>query len=343
MSGLRLPTARLTSGSTDIGGPFGHNRERPYLDLNPNGLIPTIEDGDFVLWESNSIVRYLVDKYGKGALLPPTPESRGDANRWMDWQLTTAAPAVQPVFGAYVRNPERKHDPAALEKALDYAIKAYRMLDSHLTDRPYVAGENLSMGDIPSARQTAADALRRARALRDEWSSAWALTFQGLLDLAQSDENAAAVNFEAALQLRRRLGDAFGEAWASQALASVAMLRGDLADHLRVGHVLEGTRPALHPQVLEAVFGQNHELRWASAQVLRLDAGDAPGEDRARLSRRAEFDRKCLAEGQKLPVEEEEAHLDVLRPPIGEGRLAAKQPQGRLFDHHRLQQQIAKG
>jgi len=134
---------------TDIGGPFGGNRERPYLDLNPNGLIPTIEDGDFVLWESNSIVRYLVDKYGKGALLPPTPESRGDANRWMDWQLTTAAPAVQPVFGAYVRNPERKHDSAALEKALDYAIKAYRMLDAHLTDRPYVAGENFSMGDIP--------------------------------------------------------------------------------------------------------------------------------------------------------------------------------------------------
>jgi glutathione S-transferase len=133
----------------DIGGPFGGNRERPYLDLNPNGLIPTIENGNFVLWESNSIVRYLVDKDGRGELLPSTPESRGDANRWMDWQQTTAAPAVQPVFGAYVRNPERKQDPAALEKALDNAVKTYRILDHHLVDRPYVAGECFSMGDIP--------------------------------------------------------------------------------------------------------------------------------------------------------------------------------------------------
>jgi glutathione S-transferase len=133
----------------DIGGPFGGNKEKPYLDLNPNGLIPTIEDGSVVLWESNSVVRYLVDKYGAGKLLPDTPEARGDANRWMDWQLTTAGPTIQPVYGAYVRRPNEKRDPAALEKALQDTIKTYRILDNHLAARSFVAGESFSMGDIP--------------------------------------------------------------------------------------------------------------------------------------------------------------------------------------------------
>lgn len=133
----------------DIGGPFGGNKEKPYLDLNPNGVIPTIEDGSVVLWESNSVVRYLVDKYGAGKLLPGTAEARGDANRWMDWQLTTAGPAIQPVYGAYVRRPNEQRDPAALEKALQDAIKTYRILDNHLVARSFVAGESFSMGDIP--------------------------------------------------------------------------------------------------------------------------------------------------------------------------------------------------
>ena len=58
----------------DFGGKFGGNKEKPYLDINPNGLVPTIQDGDFILWESNSVMRYLVDKYGQGKLLPSTPE-----------------------------------------------------------------------------------------------------------------------------------------------------------------------------------------------------------------------------------------------------------------------------
>ena len=67
----------------DIGGSFGGNKEKPYLDRNPNGLVPTIEDGVFVLWESNSIVRYLVDRYGGDQLISTTPEGRADSSRWM--------------------------------------------------------------------------------------------------------------------------------------------------------------------------------------------------------------------------------------------------------------------
>ena len=135
----------------DIGGSFGGNRERPYLDLNPNGLVPTIQDGSFVLWESNSIVRYLVDKYGKGRLLPPTPEGRANANRWMDWQLTTLGPAIVPLFWGLVRTAEEKRDPAAIGNALERTTKAWQILEDYLrkTRDSYLAGEAFTMGDIP--------------------------------------------------------------------------------------------------------------------------------------------------------------------------------------------------
>ena len=65
----------------DLGGKFGGNKEKAYLDKNPNGLVPTLEDGDFILWESNSIMRYLVDKHGRGRLLPSTPSGAACGRR----------------------------------------------------------------------------------------------------------------------------------------------------------------------------------------------------------------------------------------------------------------------
>lgn len=133
----------------DLGGAFGGNKEKPYLDLNPNGLVPTIQDGNFILWESNSIMRYLVDKYGQGRLLPTTPEGRADANRWMDWQLTTLGPAMVPLFWGLVRTPVEKRDPNALQSALEKSIRAWGMLDSQLAKSAYVAGADFTIGDIP--------------------------------------------------------------------------------------------------------------------------------------------------------------------------------------------------
>ena len=69
----------------DWGGKFGGNNDEAYREMNPNGLVPTIKDGDFVLWESNSIMRYLNAKYGNRKLLPSSPEGMANANRWMDW------------------------------------------------------------------------------------------------------------------------------------------------------------------------------------------------------------------------------------------------------------------
>jgi glutathione S-transferase len=133
----------------DIGGKFGGNKEKPYLDMNPNGLVPTIQDGDFILWESNSVMRYLVDKYGKGKLLPSTPEGRANASRWMDWQLTTLGPAIVPLFWSLIRTPEDKRDPKVVSSALEKTSNAWKMVDRQLSGNPYVAGDELSLGDIP--------------------------------------------------------------------------------------------------------------------------------------------------------------------------------------------------
>ncbi len=133
----------------DIGGKFGGNKEKPYLEMNPNGLVPSVQDGDFVLWESNSIMRYLVDKYGQGKLLPVTPEGRADANRWMDWQLTTLGPALVPLFWSLVRTPAEKRDPNVITNALEKSSAAWAIVDRYLGNSPYIAGEVLTLGDIP--------------------------------------------------------------------------------------------------------------------------------------------------------------------------------------------------
>ena len=89
---IGLPHERI-----DIGGPFGQNREPAYLAMNPNGLVPTLEEEDgFLLWESNAIVRHLAAKHRAGALEPADLRARALANQWMDWQLSVAGPAITP-------------------------------------------------------------------------------------------------------------------------------------------------------------------------------------------------------------------------------------------------------
>src|SRR5262249_24096908 len=77
---------KLAHERIDVGGAFGKNREPAYLAMNPNGLVPTLEEDGFVLWESNSIVRYLAAKYGAGTLEPADLRARARASSWMDWQ-----------------------------------------------------------------------------------------------------------------------------------------------------------------------------------------------------------------------------------------------------------------
>ena len=133
----------------DWGGKFGGNKNPEYLAINPNGLVPTIKDGDFVLWESNSIMRYLNAKYGNGKLLPVSPEGMASANRWMDWQLSVFNGNIVPLFFATVRTPPEKRDPQAIQAALEKAAKAWQTVEDHLAKEPYLGGQEFSLGDIP--------------------------------------------------------------------------------------------------------------------------------------------------------------------------------------------------
>ena len=134
----------------DIGGPFGMNKEPAYVAMNPNGLVPTLEEEDgFLLWESNSIIRYLAVKH-KSALEPADLKTRALASQWMDWQLSVLGPAITPVFWGLVRTPEDKRDMTAITAAIARTTEAVRMLDARLAKTQFLAGDTFSYGDIPS-------------------------------------------------------------------------------------------------------------------------------------------------------------------------------------------------
>jgi glutathione S-transferase len=139
----------LAHERVDIAGAFGLNREPAYLGLNPNGLVPTLQDGDLVLWESNAIVRYLAGLHGKGTLEPADPKERAVAGQWMDWQLSVLGPAIHTTFWGLVRTPPEKRDLAAIEASKAKTTAAIQILDAQLAKTAYVAGDTFSMGDIP--------------------------------------------------------------------------------------------------------------------------------------------------------------------------------------------------
>ncbi len=132
----------------DLGGPFGGNRDPEYLRLNPNGLVPTVKDGDLVMWESNTICRYLATTRGGERLYPKDPAKRTHVERWMDWQLSSAGPPMgQLLFGLIRTRPEAR-DPAAIEAARQRALAAWTIADEALADRPYLAGQDLTLAEI---------------------------------------------------------------------------------------------------------------------------------------------------------------------------------------------------
>jgi glutathione S-transferase len=142
---IGLPHQRI-----DIGGPFGRNREAAYLAMNPNGLVPTLQEDDgFLLWESNSIVRYLAAKYRVTALEPVDLRVRAQASKWMDWQLSVAGPAIGPVFWGLIRTPPEQRDHAAIEAGKKNTTAAMIMVDDQLGRTAYLGGDGFSYGDIP--------------------------------------------------------------------------------------------------------------------------------------------------------------------------------------------------
>jgi glutathione S-transferase len=132
----------------DAGRHFGIVRTPEFLRLNPNGLVPTIDDGGFVVWESGAIVRYLAAAYSAGELWPDDPRTRADADRWVDWSNTSFWPALVPIFRRFYRTPPERRDPAAIKEAVLHAEAVASILDRHLSTNAFVGGSNFSMGDI---------------------------------------------------------------------------------------------------------------------------------------------------------------------------------------------------
>jgi glutathione S-transferase len=135
----------------DAGNDFGVTNTPTYRALNPNGLIPTIDDGDVQLWESNVIVRYLAHKSGDSRLCPADIKTRFDAERWMDWQATVFWPALRPLFIELIWTQPAKRNAAVISRGEDLSLAALRILDARLADRRFLAGQAFSMGDIPVA------------------------------------------------------------------------------------------------------------------------------------------------------------------------------------------------
>ena len=135
----------------DAGMQFGVNNTPEFKAMNPNGLVPMIDDGGFVLWESHAIVRYLARKHGLGTLCPSDPKAAADADRWMEWYSTTLWNHMKPIFWNLIRTAPEKRNMADVEDNRRKLGAYLAMADAHLAKNPYLAGKEFTMGDIPLA------------------------------------------------------------------------------------------------------------------------------------------------------------------------------------------------
>jgi len=140
--GLELPR-------TDAGQAHGIVDTPDYRQRNPNGLVPLLQDGDFTLWESNAIVRYLCARENR--LYPADLRQRFDAERWMDWQQTTLNPAGSPGFKQWFRTPADQRNAQVIAQSVAATEPLFAMLDEHLSRQAFMAGDALTMADIPIA------------------------------------------------------------------------------------------------------------------------------------------------------------------------------------------------
>ena len=142
---MQLPFERI-----DVGGAFGKTKDAAYLAMNPNSLVPTLEEDDgYTLWESNSILRYVAAKHAYRTLEPADLKVRASAQKWMDWQLSVRAPAITPVFWGLIRTPAEQRDAKAIATGKEKTVAAAQIMDAQLGKTAYLAGDDFSYGDIP--------------------------------------------------------------------------------------------------------------------------------------------------------------------------------------------------
>jgi glutathione S-transferase len=134
----------------DAGGPFGGLASPEFATLNPNRLVPVLEDEGEAVWESHAILRYLAARYGAPALWPDDSMHRSHSDRWMDWCLTTWQPVfLAGIFWAYYRTPEADRDLVEIGKNVARSGQLMTLLDAALEARGHLCGDAFSLGEIP--------------------------------------------------------------------------------------------------------------------------------------------------------------------------------------------------
>lgn len=141
---------KLAHEHINAGGDVGGLDAPAFREMNPHGRIPVIDDGGLVVWESNSIIRYLGARYGQGRMWDPDPAIRSHADRWMDWGLATAQRDFLDLFWGYYRTPEANRDHDFVSERFKRCANNLVLLDAHLASRAYLAGDDFSMADIPT-------------------------------------------------------------------------------------------------------------------------------------------------------------------------------------------------
>ena len=135
----------------DAGGSFGGLDDEAYVALNPHKKIPTLVDGDVVLWESNAIIRYLADAYGRDTIFGPTPAARGTSDMWMEWYQNSVYPNFQAIFHQTVRLPDSERNPDILARAQTVVRNEFAHFERQLESTKFIAGDSLTLGDVPMA------------------------------------------------------------------------------------------------------------------------------------------------------------------------------------------------
>ena len=136
----------------DYGRQFNNTQDAAYLQLNPNGKVPTLVDGDTVIWESNTILRYLASKLKKDTLYPTELAARTQVERWMDWLLAALNYHYVQVF--------KDSKKAANERAATFEADAKELasqlsiLDGAIAGKAWIAGKDFTIADIPSSLST---------------------------------------------------------------------------------------------------------------------------------------------------------------------------------------------
>lgn len=146
-----LAELEMTYTRIDAGMQFGVVNTPEFLAMNPNGLVPVLRDGDFTIWESHAILRYLATKDPQSRLLSKDPAQAARADQWLEWYGSTLWPNMRPVFWNLVRTAPEQRDMVAVGQGVAGLGKNMLLLDQHLQTRPYVAGKTFSLGDIPLA------------------------------------------------------------------------------------------------------------------------------------------------------------------------------------------------